>query len=91
MARLLKSQQRFGSVRHKVYTEEVNKIALSSYSDKRFQTFDGIEIYPYGANAFKVCGSEMMAVRDLFVGNYADFPFYDQIILQRQDKRLSKI
>ena len=32
-----------------------------------------------------------MAVRDLFVGNYADFLFYDQVILQRQDKRLSKI
>ena len=33
----------------------------------------------------------MMAVRDLIVENYADFPFYDEVILQRQDKRLSKI
>ena len=35
-------------------------------------------------NAFKVCESEMMVVRDLFVENYAGFPFYDEIILQRQ-------
>ena len=24
------------------------------------QTFDGIETYPYGTNAFKVCESEML-------------------------------
>ena len=44
---ILKSQQRFKSDHHKVYTEEVNKIALSSNDDTRFQTFDGIETYPY--------------------------------------------
>ena len=44
---ILKSQQRFKSDHHKVYTEEVNKIALSSDDDKRLQTFDGIETYPY--------------------------------------------
>ena len=43
--------------------EKVNKIALSNDDDKRLQTFDGIETYPYGTNAFKVCKSEMMAVR----------------------------
>ena len=63
---ILKSQQRFKSDHHKVYTEEVNKIALSSNDDKRIQTFDKIETYPYGANAFKVCESEMMIVKDLF-------------------------
>ena len=45
---ILKSQQRFKSDHHKVYTEEVNKIALSSDDDKKLQTFDGIETYPYG-------------------------------------------
>ena len=45
---ILKSQQRFKSDHHKVYTEEVNKIALSSDDDKRLQTFDGIETNPYG-------------------------------------------
>ena len=31
-----------------MYTEEVIKIALSNDDDKRLQTFDGIEAYPYG-------------------------------------------
>ena len=39
---ILKSQQRFKSELHDVYTEEVNKIALSSNDDKRLQTFDRI-------------------------------------------------
>ena len=37
-----RSQQRFKSYNHDVYTEEVNKIALSSNGDKKLQTFDGI-------------------------------------------------
>ena len=41
-----KSQQRFKSDYHKVYTEEVNKIALSSNDNRRLQTFNGIETYP---------------------------------------------
>ena len=78
---ILKLQQRFKSYHHKVYTEEVNKIALRSNDDNRLQTFDGIEAYPYGTNVFKVCKSKMMTVRGLFVENYADFPLYDKIIL----------
>ena len=57
---ILQSQQRFKSDHHKVYTEEVNKIALSSNDDERLQTFDGVTTYPYRTNAFKVCESEMM-------------------------------
>ena len=60
---ILKSQQRFRSDHHEVFTEEVNKIALSSNDDKRLQTFDGITTYPYGTNAFKVCESEMLSLR----------------------------
>ena len=47
-----------------MYTEEVNKIALSSNDDKRLQTFDRVTTYPYGTNAFKVCESEMVMVKD---------------------------
>ena len=47
---ILKSQQRFKSDYHNVYTEEINKIALSSNDDKRLQTFDRITTYPYGIN-----------------------------------------
>ena len=45
---VLKSQQRFKSEKHDLYTEEVNKIALSSSDKKRLQTFDKITTYPYG-------------------------------------------
>ena len=43
---ILKSQQRFKSDYHNVYTEQINKIALSSNDDKRLQTFDKITKYP---------------------------------------------
>ena len=57
-----RSQEIFKSYNHDVYTEEVNKIVLSSNDDKRLQTFDGITTYPYGTNDFKVCESEMLMV-----------------------------
>ena len=34
---IVKSQQRFRSDHHRVYTEEVNKIALSSNDDKSYK------------------------------------------------------
>ena len=58
---VLKSQQRFKNERHHVYTEEINKIALSSNDDKRLQTFDRITSYPYGASAGKVCKTELLS------------------------------
>ena len=58
---ILKSQQRFKSDCHNVYTEQINKIALSSNDDKRLQAFDKITTYPYGTNAFRVCESEMLS------------------------------
>ena len=64
---ILKSQQRFKSDYHEVYTEGANKIALSSIDDNRLQTTDRITTYPHKTNAFKACESEMMIVRDLFV------------------------
>ena len=61
-----------------MYTEEVNKIALSSDDDKIPQTFDKVTIYPHKTNAFKMWDSKMMVVRDLFVENYEDCPFYNE-------------
>ena len=45
---ILKSQQRFISKKHDVYTEDVNKIALSNDDDKRIVSLDKISSYPYG-------------------------------------------
>ena len=60
---ILKSQSRFKSDLHIVYTQEVNKIAISSNDDTRLQTCDKITTYPYGTNTFKVCESEMIALK----------------------------
>ena len=63
-------QETFKSYSHDLYTEAVNKIALSNNDDKRIQTYDGITTYPYETNAFKVCESDMLMVKDLFFENY---------------------
>ena len=48
-------RERFKSYYHDLFTEEVNKIVLSSNDDKRLQTSDKITAYPYGT-------SEMMMI-----------------------------
>ena len=78
---ILKSKLSFKSDHHDVYTEEVNKIALSSNDNKRLQISDRVTTYPYEANVFKVCESEMMKVRDLFFESYEDL-----IVLQSQQR-----
>ena len=57
---IIRSQQRFRSDHHRVYTEEVNKIALSSNDDKRLQTYDRITTYLYGTSAIKVCELDIL-------------------------------
>ena len=57
---IIRSQQRFRSYNHKVYTEEVNKIALRSKDDKRIQIYDKVTTFPYGTNVFKVFESEIL-------------------------------
>ena len=58
---VLKSRQRFKNERHDVYTEEINKTALSSNVDKRLQTFARITSYSYGTSAGKVCKTELLS------------------------------
>ena len=57
-----RSQERFKSYYHDVYTEEVNNIALSSNDDKRLQISDKITTYPYGT-------SEMMMMMMMMLIN----------------------
>ena len=47
---------------------DIDKIALSSNDDKRLQTYDRIQTYPYGTYAFKVCESEMLILKRLILG-----------------------
>ena len=44
---ILKSQQRFISNKHNVYTENINKIALSNNDDKRIVLSNKTTSYPY--------------------------------------------
>ena len=46
----LKTQQSFKSERHNAFTEEANKITLSSNDDKRMQHNDLTETYAYGTS-----------------------------------------
>ena len=44
---ILKTQQRFKNERHNVFTEDIDKIALSSNDEKIIQSIDSIETYAY--------------------------------------------
>ena len=51
---IIKTQQRFKSERHNVFTEKINQIALSSNDDKRMQSIDSIETYAYETSKYLV-------------------------------------
>ena len=54
----IKTQQRFKSERHNVFTKEINKISLSSINDKRIESIDSVETYVYGTSKDLVCKKE---------------------------------
>ena len=57
---MLKTQQWFKSERHNVFTEEINKIALSSNDDKRIQSIDSIKTCAYGTSKDLVSEKEVI-------------------------------
>ena len=50
---------------HNVFTEEINKIALSQNDDKRIQSIDSVEIYTYGMNKDFVCKKEEISCNNI--------------------------
>ena len=52
---ILKSQQRFKSGKYNLFTEEINKIALSANDNKRIQSIDSVETYAYGMSKDLEC------------------------------------
>ena len=45
--RMLKTRHSFKSEGHNVFTEEINKMTLSSNDDKKIQSINSIETYIY--------------------------------------------
>ena len=62
---ILKTQQRPKSEKHSVFTEEINKIAISSNDDKRMKSIDSTETYAYETRSST--GQKMrFSIKDLF-------------------------
>ena len=61
---ILKTQQRFKSERHNVFTEETSKIVLTLNDHKLMQSADLMETYPYGTSKYILCNREKIK------GNY---------------------
>ena len=60
---ILRTQQRFKSKTHNVFTEVINKIALSSNDDKRMRSIDSTETYAYGTN------KDLISMKEKIKGN----------------------
>ena len=88
----MRSQQGFRSDHHKVYTEEINKITLSSNDDKRIQSFDKVTTYPYGTDIFML-NSDSQALRDksLLLRNEAQALRNNSLILRNELKELRAV
>ena len=59
--KILRSQQRFKSEEHDVYTEKINKIVLSYNYDERLISYDRITTYPYEIGAGILCRQELLS------------------------------
>ena len=55
---ILKSQQRFKIEKDNVFTEEINKITLSSNDDKRIQSNDSVQTYSERTSKDLICKKE---------------------------------
>ena len=55
---VLKKQHRFKSERHNGFTEEIDKIALSSNDAKRKQSIDSIETCAHGMGKYLIWQKE---------------------------------
>ena len=62
---ILKTHQRFKNEKHSVFAEEINKISLSSNDDKRMQSFDSTEAYPYGTSKDLVSEKEEIKCKNI--------------------------
>ena len=81
---MVTKQQRFKSKGHNVYTELINKIALSSNDDKRMQSIDLIETYVCGMSKDLKQKIEKIK-RDNIIGQYYNVQLW--LYYKRRHKR----
>ena len=62
---ILKTLQRFKSERYNDFTEEINKIGLSSDDDKRIQSIDSMKTYAYGMRKDLVSEKEEIKCKNI--------------------------
>ena len=67
---ILKAQQRFKTKKY-VFTQEINKIALSSNDNKRIQSIDWIETYAFGMSKDLVIKTEEIKCNNI-IKRYID-------------------
>ena len=72
---IVKSQQRFKSEKHNVFTEKVSKIALSANDDERIWWIVSIEIYAYGANKYHLSEKEKIKFNNIIKRYKNDISF----------------
>ena len=61
----MKTQERFKFERYNIFTQEINKINLSSNNDKRMQSIDSIETYAYGMSKFLAIRKEEIKLSNI--------------------------
>ena len=57
---MLKTQERFKSEKHNIFTEKINKISLISNDDKRILSIHWTETYVYVMSKDLICKKEKM-------------------------------
>ena len=62
---IIKIMQRFKSEKHSAFTEEINKIALSSNNDKRIQSIDSIKTHAFGTRKDLLSEKEMLKCNNI--------------------------
>ena len=85
---ILKSQKRFRSENHYIFTEEVNKNALSANHDKRTQSSDSIETYAYGTSKEIMHKKEKMKCKIIKQNNNNNNNNYLWLCYKRKYKRI---
>ena len=83
---MLKSQQKFRSEKHNIFTEKLHKTALSFNDSKGIKSIDSAETYTYGINYDDVT-NENMNKHDL---NWPQIPDHPCRILIIRDSRSRK-